>query len=80
MLDIRYPIGLMFVFLGAVLAIYGLVSDPKIYQLHSFGINVNLGWGLVLMIFGAFMLTLAQRKRSRTKAADPKSDITNPQR
>ncbi|HEX7485938.1 MAG TPA: hypothetical protein VF332_07285 [Vicinamibacterales bacterium] len=54
-LDLRVPIGLLFGLMGALLAAYGLVSDPVIYQ-ASLGINVNLWWGLVLVIFGAFML------------------------
>jgi len=61
-LDIRYPIGLMFSLFGAMLVIFGLVSDPGLYQ-RSFGINVNLWWGLVLLIFGALMLGLAFRAK-----------------
>lgn len=30
-LDIRLPIGLLFVLLGAVLVLYGLAADPAIY-------------------------------------------------
>ena len=63
-LDIRWPIGLMFSLVGALLTIYGLVtrSDAEIYR-RSLGINVNLCWGLVLLVFGASMLTLAFRGR-----------------
>ncbi len=57
-LDLRVPIGLLFAALGALLAVYGLVSDPAIYQV-SLGINVNLWWGLVLAGFGLIMLALA---------------------
>ncbi len=66
-LDLRVPIGLLFGLLGALLAIYGLVSDPAIYRV-SLGINVNLWWGLVLALFGCGMLGsawLAARKRQR---------------
>jgi hypothetical protein len=61
-LDIRWPIGLMFSLVGAMLVIYGLAtaSDPNAYQC-SLGINVNLRWGLVLLVFGLAMLTLAWR-------------------
>ena len=65
-LDLRVPIGLLFAALGALLAVYGLVSDPAIYQ-ASLGINVNLWWGLVLVLFGSIMLGsawLAARKRA----------------
>ena len=57
-LDIRIPIGLMFGIIGVILAVFGIVSDPKIYD-RSLGINVNLGWGGVLMVFSACMLALA---------------------
>jgi hypothetical protein len=59
-LDVRIPIGGMFTIFGVVLIVYGLVSDPAIYQ-RSLGINVNLWWGLVLVVFGLVMLWLAYR-------------------
>ena len=54
-LDIRIPIGLMFGIIGLILAVFGLVSDPEIYE-RSLGINVNLVWGCALVAFSAFML------------------------
>jgi hypothetical protein len=60
-LDIRVPIGLMFSVFGVILTIYGLLSDRAIYG-RSLGINVNLGWGLALVAFGALMLLLAARR------------------
>ena len=70
MLDIRIPIGLMFIVIGPILLTYGLVTqftDRALYETHSLGINVNLYWGLVLSAFGAFMLALAWRARRATK-------------
>jgi len=67
-LDIRIPIGGMFTIFGVVLIVYGLVSDPAIYQ-RSLGINVNLWWGLVLLVFGLVMLWLAYR------GSKPKSPV-----
>jgi hypothetical protein len=57
-LDVRLPIGAMFVSIGAIISIYGLASDPAIYE-RSLGININLWWGLVMFAFGAFMLIMA---------------------
>ncbi len=56
-LDIRWPIGLMFTLIGALLAVNGLItsSDTEMYQ-RSLGININLIWGIVLLIFGVLML------------------------
>ena len=68
-LDIRLPIGLMFSLFGLLLVVYGLVSDKAIYQ-RSLGINVNLGWGVVLLIFGVVMLVLGRRGTATAKPAD----------
>jgi hypothetical protein len=64
-LDVRLPIGLMFSIFGLLLAGFGLTSDPAIYQQHSLGINVNLGWGIALLVFGATMLVFALRSKRR---------------
>lgn len=61
-LDVRLPIGMMFTLLGAILVVFGLVSDRAIYA-RSLGIDVNLWWGLVLLAFGVLMLTFALRSR-----------------
>ena len=63
-LDVRLPIGVMFAIFGAMLVIYGLVSDKAIYE-RSLGININLWWGLVMFVFGAFMLVMAYRATKR---------------
>ena len=63
-LDIRIPTGLLFAIIGLILACFGVVSDRAIYE-RSLGINVNLWWGLVLLVFGIVMLLLARRARKR---------------
>jgi formate hydrogenlyase subunit 3/multisubunit Na+/H+ antiporter MnhD subunit len=67
-LDIRYPIGLMFGIIGLVMVVYGLLtgSDPM-YQ-RSLGINVNVWWGAVLLVFGGLMLFFARKEK---KAQQP---------
>ena len=60
-LDLRLPIGLLFALLGSLLLVYGLVSDPKIYE-ASLGINANAWWGAVMIGFGAVMLALSRKK------------------
>jgi len=64
-LDVRIPMGCMFTIVGGALAIFGMVSDRKIYE-QSLGINVNLWWGLVILAFGLLMLLLAWRKSVAT--------------
>ena len=63
-IDIRLPIGLLFVALGSLLAIFGAISDPRIYS-KSLGYNVNLWWGLVLLAFGVILLSLVRRRARR---------------
>lgn len=69
-LDLRLPIGLMFSAFGVMLTIFGLVSDSSIYQ-RSLGVNVNLWWGLVLLVFGLVMLAYGIRGERRRRATVP---------
>lgn len=59
-LDIRWPIGLMFSVIGIMMVGYGIVtgSNAELYK-RSLDINVNLYWGILLVVFGAFMLITA---------------------
>ena len=59
-LDIRLPIGLMFTLLGGLLALFGVIGDKSSLQ-SSLGINVNLWWGLVMLVFGVAMFLLGRR-------------------
>jgi hypothetical protein len=45
------------------MTVFGFItrSDAAMYS-RSLGININLIWGVVLLIFGALMLFLASRK------------------
>lgn len=64
MVDIRIPIGLMFSILGVLITTYGIftVSDAGMYQ-KSFGINVNIIMGLIMLIFGILMLLSSKKKK-----------------
>ena len=68
-LDIRLPIGLMFTIMGLLLAGYGAVGDKAIYS-RSLGLNVNLWWGVVCLVFGLIMLALAKLGNSSNTPAD----------
>ncbi|HEY3762368.1 MAG TPA: hypothetical protein VGN23_11540 [Verrucomicrobiae bacterium] len=52
-LDIRWPIGLMFTLIGALLVIEGVATGASDKALGS---NIDLIWGIVLLIFGVLML------------------------
>jgi len=59
-LDIRSPIGLLFSLLGVLLVVFGLIADQTVFQ-RSLGINVDLWWGIVMLIFGVLMFFLGRR-------------------
>jgi protein-S-isoprenylcysteine O-methyltransferase Ste14 len=68
-LDIRIPIGSLFAILGVLLAGYGLLANPMIYQ-RSLGIDINFWWGAALLAFGLAMLALAWRAAARRSPRD----------
>lgn len=61
-IDLRYPIGILFLIFGLLLVPYGLFGGNA-DDSRSLGINVNLWWGLVMLLFGAVMFFAAYRKR-----------------
>ncbi|MGH9607388.1 MAG: hypothetical protein ACRD3N_17000 [Terracidiphilus sp.] len=61
-IDLRIPMGMMFTLIGAVLMAFGLStrSNAALYA-PSMGIDVNLWWGAVLMLFGLILVPLGRR-------------------
>jgi hypothetical protein len=73
-LDIRWPIGGMFSVIGLLLTGYGLgTRGAAMYREHSLGLNVNLGWGLVMLAFGVAMLALSWRAHGLAKLSPPEA-------
>lgn len=60
--DLRIPVGGLFALLGLIMIVFGLISDPAIYQ-RSLGINVNVWWGIVLAVFGTIFLVMGRQRR-----------------
>ena len=58
-LDIRWPIGLMFTLIGVLLP--SKAQSAVRHKQLSLGININLIWGIVLLVFGVLMLLGAMR-------------------
>ena len=64
-LDLRLPIGVLFLLLGAILAVFGVLTraDTVMYA-QSGGINITLAWGAAMLLFGGIMTTLAVTSRN----------------
>jgi hypothetical protein len=65
-LDVRLPIGGLFTALGLLLTGYGLATagDASHYA-RSLSININLWWGLVMLVFGLTLLGAVWLSRRR---------------
>lgn len=63
--DIRLPIGLLFLALGLLVGGYGAASPA---HAMSMGLNVDLAWGAILLLFGAAMTGLAWLRRRGERA------------
>ena len=55
-LDLRKPIGIFFLVLGVILVSHGFLTRGAEMYAKSLGININLVWGAVLIVFGLLML------------------------
>ncbi len=65
--DIRLPIGGMFSIFGLMLLVYGIFTQGNAMYDRSLGININIWWGLVMIIFGGLMLLFALRGKPQDK-------------
>jgi hypothetical protein len=62
-LDIRIPLGLMFLVTGGLMAVYGLFTRGSAIYEKSLGMNINLLWGCLMLAFGLMMYMLGRRPR-----------------
>ncbi len=68
MLDIRFPIGLMFSIVGLIITIYGLATlGQDAMYVKSLNVNVNLLSGIGTLAFGLLMLLFSDPVRKRKK-------------
>jgi hypothetical protein len=68
--DLRLPLGYLFAILGGLLVIK-VASEPPISHARSLGINLNLIWGSVMVLFGGWCLFLAARRRRSLRQERP---------
>ena len=72
-LDIRVPLGLIFLIIGGIMAIFGVFThgDAALYE-RSLGVNLNLLWGGIMVVFGAIMLFVGKRKKWQDDPVNPR--------
>jgi multisubunit Na+/H+ antiporter MnhG subunit len=72
-LDIRIPLGLIFLLIGGLMSLYGLFtrSAADIYE-KSMGINLNLTWGLIMFVFGLIMFLVGRRQKWQDDPVNPR--------
>ena len=72
-LDIRIPLGLIFLITGGMMSIYGLITrgNAAIYE-KSMGINLNLTWGAIMFVFGLIMFVVGRQKKWQDDPVDPR--------
>ena len=71
-LDLRLPIGGLFSALGVIIGGYGIATNGNhaLYE-QSMSININLWWGLVMLIVGVLMFMAGMRA---SKEGHPSSE------
>jgi hypothetical protein len=68
-LDVRLPIGGLFTALGLLLTGYGLATAGDVsHYARSLSVNINLWWGLVMLVFGLTLLAAVWLSRGRPAA------------
>jgi hypothetical protein len=66
-LDLKLPIGWLLSAYGLLLGIYGLATNREMYQ-KSLGFNLNLVWGVLMLVIGAGFLLAAFLKKGKDGA------------
>jgi hypothetical protein len=72
-LDIRIPLGLIFLLIGGLMTVYGFItgSASPIYE-KSMGINLNLIWGAIMFVFGLIMFLVGRRQKWQDDPVNPR--------
>jgi hypothetical protein len=63
-LDLKLPIGWLLSAYGLLLTVYGLLTKKEMYAI-SLGLNLNLAWGILMLVIGGGFLLVAFLKRDK---------------
>ena len=77
-LDLRIPLGLLFTIVGALLAVYGLLTRGSDLYQRSAGMDINLIWGLVMLVFGLTMFLMGRYSDKHPKPQAPSDGEARP--
>ena len=71
-LDIRIPLGLIFLITGGIMALFGAFTRSSEIYARSMGININLIWGVIMFVFGLIMFVVGKRQKWQDDPVDPR--------
>ena len=71
-LDIRIPLGLLFLITGGIMTVWGLVTRGSELYARSLGTNLNLWWGGVMFLFGLVMFLVGRRVKWQDDPVTPR--------
>jgi len=72
-LDIRLPLGLIFLIIGGIMTAFGAFThgDAALYE-RSLGVNLNLIWGAMMVVFGGIMFFVGRRQKWQDDPVTPR--------
>ena len=71
-LDIRIPLGLIFLITGGIISIYGFFTRHSAIYEKSMDININLTWGTIMFFFGLVMYLVGRRQKWPDDPVNPR--------
>jgi multisubunit Na+/H+ antiporter MnhG subunit len=71
-LDIRLPLGLIFLVIGGIMTVFGFVTRHSEMYERSLDVNLNLIWGLIMFLFGLVMYLVGRRQKWQDDPVNPR--------
>ena len=71
-LDIRLPLGLIFLVIGGIMTVFGFVTRHSGMYERSLDVNLNLIWGLIMFLFGLVMYLVGRRQKWQDDPVNPR--------
>lgn len=68
-MDIRFPVGVLFVSYGILLVVYSFAGGEIAPRHMLAGVSVNLATGVAMLVFGGIFVGLSRRGGSRIRRA-----------